>query len=154
MYPIPLGNLIRITSFVDACLGYCKVTGKSITSIIHLLQQTPIKYFCKLQNTIETTTYGSEFIVAKQCAEQVRELQETLKFMGIFIKESTWMLGDNSSINISSTIPSSMLKKRYQALSYHYVHTCVIHGFLKFCFLKSEQNGAEIYTKFLPFEKF
>ena len=45
MYPIPLGNLMRITSFVDACLGYFKITGKSITGIIHLINQTPIKYF-------------------------------------------------------------------------------------------------------------
>ena len=79
---------MRITSFIDACLGYCKMTGKSITGIIHILNQTPIKYFCKLQNIVETTTYGSEFIATKQCAEQVRELQETLKFMGILIEES------------------------------------------------------------------
>ena len=154
MYPVPLGNLMRITSFVDACLGYCKVTGKSITGIIHLIKQTPIKYFCKLQNTVETTTYGSKFVAAKQCAEQVRELQETLKLMGIPIEESAWMLGDNSSVITSSTIPSSMLKKRHQALSYHYVHACVAHGFLKFCFLKSEQNVADTCIKFLPFVNF
>ena len=63
MYPIPLGNLMRITSFVDAYLGYCKMTGKFITGIIHLLNQTPVKYFCKLQNTVETPTYGLEFVV-------------------------------------------------------------------------------------------
>ena len=60
---------MRITSFVDACLDYCKMTGKSITCIIHLLNQTPIKYFCKLQNTVETTTYGLEFVATKQCDE-------------------------------------------------------------------------------------
>ena len=65
MYPIPLGNLMRTISFVNACLGYCKVTGKSITGIIHLLNQTPVKYFSKLQNTVETTTYGLEFVAAK-----------------------------------------------------------------------------------------
>ena len=56
MYPIPLGNLMRISSFVDTCLGYYKVTGKSITGIIHLVNQTPVKFFYKLQNTVETTT--------------------------------------------------------------------------------------------------
>ena len=130
------------------------MTGKFITGIIHLLNQTPVKYFCKLQNTVETTTYGSEFVAAKQCAEQVRELQETLKFMGIPIEESAWMLGDNSSVITSSTIPSSMLKKCHQALSYYYVRTCIVHGFLKFCFLKSEQNVADTCTKFLPFVNF
>ena len=60
---------------------------------------------------METTTYGSKFVAAKQCAEQVRELQETLRMMGIPLKESAWMLGDNSSVITSSTIPSSSLKK-------------------------------------------
>ena len=49
IYPIPLGNLMKITSFVDACLGYYKVTGKSITGIIHLINQTPIKYFASFK---------------------------------------------------------------------------------------------------------
>ena len=105
---------------------------KSITGIIHLINQTPIKYFCKLQNTVEITTYGLELVAAKQCAEQIRELQETLKLIGIPIEESAWMLGNNSSVITSSTIPSSALKKHYQTLSYHYVHTCAVHGFLKF----------------------
>ena len=154
MYLTSLGNLMRITSFADTCLGYCMVTGKFITGIIHLINQTPIKYFCKLQNTVETTTYGLEFVATKQCAEQVRELQETLKLMRIPIEESTWMLGDNSSVITSSTILSSALKKCHQALSYHYVRACVVHRFLKFCFLKSEQNVADTCTKFLPFVNF
>ena len=59
---------------------------------------------------METTTYGSEFVATKQCAEQVRELQETLKLMEIPIEESAWMLGDNSLVITSSTIPSFEFK--------------------------------------------
>ena len=110
--------------------------------------------FYKLQNTVETTTYGLEFIATKQCAQQVRELQKTLKLMRISIEESAWILGDNSSVITSSTIPSSVLKKCHHALSYHYVHICVAHGFLKFCFLKSEQNMADTCTKFFIFCQF
>ena len=55
------------------------MTGKSITGIIHLINQTPIKYLCKLQNTMETTTYGLEFVVAKQCTEQVQRVAGDLK---------------------------------------------------------------------------
>ena len=140
---------MRISSFVDACLGYCKVTGKSITGIIHLVNQTPVKFFCKLQNTVETTTYGSEFVAAKQCAEQVRELQETLRMMGIPIEKSAWMLGDNCLVITSSTIPSSTLKKRHQSLSYHYVRSNIAHGLLNFCYVGSKNNVADTCTKVL-----
>ena len=101
-------------------MEHCKVTGKSVTGIIHLINQTPIAWFSKLQGTVEATTYGSEFVAAGQCSEQIRGLQETLKSMGIPIERLAWMLGDNSSVITSSTIPSSLLKKCYHSLSYHY----------------------------------
>ena len=34
-YPEPLGNLVRISSFKNSSLEYCKVPGKSVTDIIH-----------------------------------------------------------------------------------------------------------------------
>ena len=33
IYPTPLGNLMRISSFVDACLGHCKVTGNPLLAL-------------------------------------------------------------------------------------------------------------------------
>ena len=81
-------------------------------------------------------------------------LQETLKSMGMPIERLAWMLGDNSSVITSSTIPSSLLKKRHHSLSYHYVRSCVAHEFLKFCFVNSKQNVADACTKLLSFVDF
>ena len=60
-----IGNPVRINSFKDSSLKYYKVTGKSVTGIIHLINQTFIAWFSKLQDTMETTIYGSEFDVAQ-----------------------------------------------------------------------------------------
>ena len=98
---------------------------------------------------MECTTYGSEFVAAKQATE-IRDLQETLKLMGVPIQKSAWMLGDNSSVITSSTIPSSMLKKQHQSLSYHYVRCNVAHGLIKFCKIASKWNIADILTKCFP----
>ena len=93
-------------------------------------------------------------MATRQCTEQVKELQEALESMGIPIEKPSWMLGDNQSAITLSTIPSSTLKKQHQALRYHYVQSCVAHKWIKFCYLKSEQNIADMYTKFLPFYSF
>eukprot|EP00957_Ditylum_brightwellii_P000809 64054-Ditylum_brightwellii.AAC.1 len=37
----------------------------SCTGIIHLLNKTPIGLFSERQNTVETVTYGSEFVAAR-----------------------------------------------------------------------------------------
>ena len=153
-YPEPLGNPVRISSFKDSSLEHYKVTAKSITGIIHLINQILIAWLSKLQGTMEAKTYGSDFVAAQQCSEQIQRLQESLKSVGIPIERLTWMLGDNSSVITSSTIPSSMLKKCYHSLSYYYVQSCVAHESIKFCFVNSKQNVADVCTKFLPFVDF
>ena len=70
-YPESLGNPVRINSFKDSSLEHCKVIGKSVTGIIHLINQTPIAWFSKLQGTVEATTYGSELVAAGQYSEQI-----------------------------------------------------------------------------------
>ena len=69
--------------------------------------------------------------------------------MGAPIEEFSYLLGDNQSVITSSTIPHSLLSKRHNALAYHRVQAAVAGGFLKFCYLPSKQNTADILTKFL-----
>jgi len=152
--PVPKGKMVRMTSMVDANLMHCKVTGKSATGILHLINQTPVDWFSRKQSTVETATYGSEFVAARIATEQVIDLRYTLRSMGVPIENSTWLLGDNKSVITSSTIPHSSLSKRHQALAYHRVRSAVAAGFLKFCHIDGKQNPADIMTKFLPYPVF
>ena len=43
VYPKPLGNPVRISTFEDANLGYCKITRKSITGVLYLVNQIPVQ---------------------------------------------------------------------------------------------------------------
>ena len=71
--------------------------------------------------------------------------------MGVPIEEASWLLGDNKSVITSSTIPHSMLSKRHNALAYHRVRSAISGKFLKFCYVPSKQNTADILTKYLPY---
>ena len=72
--PKPKGKTVRMTTFVDANLYHCKVTGKAATGILHLLNQTPIEWYSKKQPTVETATYGSEFVAARIATEQIIDI--------------------------------------------------------------------------------
>ena len=139
---------------VDANLMHWKVTGKSATGILHLINQTLVDWFLWKQSTVETATYGSEFVAARIATEQVIELCYTLRSMGVPIEKYTWLLGDNKSVIMSSTIPHLSLRKCHQALAYHQVRSAVAAGFLKFCHIDGKQNPADIMTKFLPYPVF
>jgi hypothetical protein len=55
---IPRGLLIRITTYEDANLMHDLLTGWSVTGCIHLVNQTPVYWFSKKQDSGETATYG------------------------------------------------------------------------------------------------
>ena len=68
--PKPLGERVITTTFLDANLLHDIITGKSVTAVIHFVNTTPTDWFSKRQATVETATYGSEFVAAKTAAEK------------------------------------------------------------------------------------
>ena len=151
--PTPKGKMVRMTTFVDANLMHCKVTGKAATGILHLVNQTPVEWFSRKQPTVETATYGSEFVAARTATDQIIDLRYTLRSMGVPLEKATWLLGDNKSVVTSSTIPHSSLNKRHVALAYHRVRSAIAAKFIKFCHMDGNQNPSDIMTKFLAHPK-
>jgi hypothetical protein len=52
--------------------------GRLVTGILHLVNMTPIEWYSKEQANVETATYGSEFVAARVCVEQIIDLHNTL----------------------------------------------------------------------------
>ena len=124
------------------------VTGRSMTGIIHFLNQVPIEWFCKRQNTVETATYGSEFVAARQACEQIIALRYDLRMLGAPLDGPAWMFGDNESVVKSSMIPESTLSKRHIRLSFHRVRECVASKIVKFFHIPGTENLSDVLTKF------
>ena len=140
---------MRLTMFVDANLMHCKVTGKSCTGILHMLNNTPIEWYSKMQDTVETATYGSEFVAARIATDQIVDIRDSVAALGVQLDDSAWMWGDSKSVVTSATILFSMLKKRHQFLNYHCVCAAVAMGIMKFIHIKGTENPADVMTKFL-----
>ena len=81
--PTPRGKPVRTTTYADANLMHDFLTGGQSMVILHFINQTPIQWFAKKQETAETATYGSKFLVARQATEQILDLLYTLHMMGI-----------------------------------------------------------------------
>jgi hypothetical protein len=54
------------------------------------------------------------------------------------------------SVVISTTIPLSVLKKKYLACGYHCVREAMAAGTLRFTYIPSAENRADILTKQMP----
>ena len=145
--PTPKGKEIRITVFVDANHARDKVTRRSVTGILLLLNNTPIRAYCKRQCTIETSTYGSEMVAARIAVEIILEIRYALRMLGVPIEKTSLLMGDNNSVLLNTTLPSSMLKKKHLGCSYHRIREAVAAKIIDFAYIPSDQNYANILTK-------
>ena len=62
--PGSLGKEVVTTMYEGANLSHYMLTGWAVTGILHLLNGTPIDWYSKHQDTVETVIYGSEFVAA------------------------------------------------------------------------------------------
>ena len=107
-----------------------------MTCIISLVR------FSKKQSTVETATYGSEFVGARTCVEQIMDLRSTLRYLGVPILGRSFMFGDNESVVNSSSKPDSKLHKRHVVLSFHRVREAVASNMLSFLHIDGVESGV------------
>ncbi len=144
----PLGHEVVFTHYFDANLFHDLLTGRSVTGILHLVNQTPIDWFSKKQSTVETATYGSEFIAGRTCVEQAMDLRTTFRYLGVPINSTSYMFGDNDSMINSSRRTDAKLHKRHVALSFHRVREAVASGMIVLSHIGSKLNPSDILSKF------
>ena len=132
---------------MDANLYHDWITGRSVTGVMHLLNKTPIEWFAKKQATVETATYGSEFVAARHATEQAMGIRTTLRYLGVPIDGDSKIFGDNGSVVTNVSVPHSQLKKRHHALSYHFTREAIASNAIDFQFIWSEINAADILSK-------
>jgi len=84
-------------------------------------QWYPLEWYSKRQATVETATYGFEFVAAWIATDQIIDIHISLHYLGIPNYSKSYMFGNNQSVVTSSSIPHSGLNKRCNALSYHHV---------------------------------
>jgi len=147
------GPAVILTTYVDANLMHCTVTGCSSTGILHFINGTPIDWYSKCQSTVESATYGSEYVAARIATDHIVDLKYTLQYMGVSVKKAV-IFGNNKSVVISSTVPHSRLNKRHMALSYHCVREAIATKIMEFHHIDGDINPADMLSKFAGYQQF
>ena len=119
--PEPRGQGFMMHMKVDADHASDTITRCSRTGFLVYLNCAPIYWWSKKQNSVESSSCGSKFIAMMQCCEYVCGLRYKLRMMGISYNDPTFIFGDNQSVLANTTIPDSMLKKKSQSITYHFV---------------------------------
>jgi hypothetical protein len=99
------------------------------------------------QATVETATYDSEFVAACNCVEQIVDLHGTLRYLGVPIREKSFMFGDYKSVVDSSMQLHVKLHKRQTMLSFHRTREAIASGIIGFYFIPGHHSPADILSK-------
>ena len=130
--PEPLGEAVTTTTTTDANLNHCLATGKSLTGCPYFVNKTSVDWYSKKQPTVETATYGSEFVAAKTATEQIMDIRQTLRYLGAPIATKSFLFGDNRSVVTSATLPHSTLTKTHNILAFHRVREAIAAKLMAF----------------------
>jgi hypothetical protein len=76
--PPPCGKPVVIWVYIDSDHAGDKLTRRSRPGYIIYLNGAPIDWFSKKQNTIESSSFGSEFVALKTVMEKLRGLRYKL----------------------------------------------------------------------------
>ena len=145
--PRPLGKRVICWACKDSNLYHCVVSGRSVTGILMFLNKTPVDWYSKLQATVETATFGSEYVAARTCTDQIIDMRNTLRYLGVPVEGPSYMFGDNESVVNTAALPEGRLLKRHNALSYHRTREAIAAKILRFYHIAGKLNPADILSK-------
>lgn len=138
---------LRLTAYVDASHATDLTNRRSVTGYLIVLGQTPIKWYSKRQNTVETSTYGSELVAMRIVVEAIMEIRYKLRMMGLAVEKASTIFGDNQAIITNMQFPTSSIKKKHNAVAYHKIREAVAAGFVRIGHVRGNANIADILTK-------
>ncbi len=145
--PVPRGNDMSTHCFVDANHAGDTETRRSQTGILLFCNSAPILWFSKRQNSVEASTFGSEFTAMKNAVELIEALRYKLRMFGVPIEGPTNIFCDNEAVCKNTTKPESTLSKKHHSIAYHRSREAVAAGTVRVSKEDTLTNLADIFTK-------
>ena len=143
----PLGNPIKIRAYVEVNYARNLKNRRSHSGILIYVNNTPIIWYSKQQNTVESSSFGSEYVTLRICTEMIEALRYKLRCFGISIDSLAEVFCNNQSVVTNSSVLSSVLNKRHNAICYHRVREAQAVGTIMVGWVSSEYNLVDLFTK-------
>jgi hypothetical protein len=84
-----------------------------------MLNNTPVRWICKRQKVVETSTYDLKLAASRIATKLIIELRYLLLSLGVTFDGPELMLGNNMLRVMNTLVLSSFLKKKHDVIVYH-----------------------------------
>ncbi len=72
-------------------------------------------------NTVDSSTFGPEFVALRVATELIEGLRYKLRMFGVPFDGATSVYCDNQSVTKNATVSASTLSKKHNSICYHKV---------------------------------
>ena len=117
--PVARVNFMLTHFFVDTNHADYIETRRSQTRILFFCNSAPIIWFRKRQNSVESSTFVSEFTAMNNAVEIIEALRYNLPMFGVPIYVFTNIFCENSAVCVNMTRLKSTLSKNHHSIACH-----------------------------------
>ena len=147
-YGINFSRNPDVKAFVDADYAGDLETRRSTTGFLITIGNTPTSWCSKLQHCISTSTAEAEYYSLSECSKHciwymnlLNELRMNIKNIEIYI--------DNKAAIYNAKNQSINPKTKHMDIRVHYIRELVKENKIKLNYIKSQNNLADGFTKYL-----
>ena len=113
------------------------------------MNNAPIDWYSKKQNTVENSTFGNKFITMRIACDKIEALRYKLRMFRIPIIGPADVYCDHGSVVMSAQKVEERLNKKHNAICFHRVRECVARAMIRVTKEDGETNLADLFTKLL-----
>ena len=151
--PKPRGKAVDISCFVDSDHAGNRVTRRSHTGALLMINSAPVTWLSRKQTVVESSTFGAEFIALKTALDLVEALVYKLRMLGVPIDGEARVFCDNEAVVKSGSFPEITLKKKTSSIAFNKVREAIAASKIILYFENGSSNISDLFTKVLPKER-
>ncbi|KAK8926656.1 hypothetical protein KSP39_PZI018977 [Platanthera zijinensis] len=149
----PRNNDVELIGFSDADFAGSRDDRKSTSGTCQFLGRRLISWNSKKQNCVATSTAESEYISAGSCCAQLLWIRNQLKDYDLQFRDVPMYCDSSSAITIANN-PVSHSRTKHIEVRYHFIREHVENKDISLCYVPTDKQVADIFTKPLDEAKF
>ena len=144
---------VGLVAFSDSDWAGCQDTRRSTTGYVFTMNSGAVAWSSRVQPTVAGSTQEAEYMAAAAAAKEALWLRKILPELGVSVGATTIAV-DNQSCKLLLENPLETQRSKHIDIMHHFVRERVQKGELKFKYVPTDENVADILTKPLPKAKF
>ena len=122
----------------------------SQSGILLFCNMSPVIWYNKKKNYVQTSTFGSDFTALKKGIRLTQAIKYKLQMFGVPLDVTTNIYCDNEVMYNNDNILESVLSKNHHLVLYHACGEAVDSGMVIIAKENTLTNLADLFTKVLP----